>query len=197
MFVDGGQRGEHERRLFREHGQGEARDSSQVNLYGGAVELGKKPEGQQDEKCDFELGQCGDPVDDFCMYGVHREECRSQPGNAAITEEAAASSKDHHDHGGIQGDVEEVKAERDVAKDLPQEEVGESHQRAVVIGETGGADEGPHCGAEDLREVVPALHVGVLQDLLLVIVNEAVEEGVAVGQERQKYEDGDEDLVGW
>ena len=87
---------------------------------------------------------------------------------AALT---AANVKNHDDDGGVQSDVEEMKAEGHIAEKLPEQEERKGHQRAVIIGGSGGADKRPDGGSENLREILPAFDVGILQDLLLVVVD--------------------------
>ena len=74
-----------------------------------------------------------------------------------------------------------MEAVRPQAKDFIAEEIAQSHHRAVVIGDH-GAGERPDVGGKDLFEVPETPHVGVLDELVVVVMDEAVDQNVQIRQ---------------
>jgi hypothetical protein len=110
------------------------------------------------------------------------EEQRADPSDAPVAEKPASGIENEVNNQGVYENAEQMKAERKWAKDLPQNEKAERHEGTIVVGRTSLAYERPYRGSEDLRQVMPALYVRILKDLLIVVVHESVKQRVSIGQ---------------
>ena len=79
-----------------------------------------------------------------------------------------------------------MKAERDKPKGLVSDEIGEGHQRPIIVRGALRALEGPDGAAEDAAEVSKAVDIGIFENLLPVVVDESVRQSIQVGQSREQ-----------
>ena len=88
-----------------------------------------------------------------------------------------------------------METKRQLPKGLPENEKTERHKGAIVVGRSRLAHERPHGGPKDLWQVVPALYIGVLQDLLIIVIYESIEQCISVADQGYQNKQRDEDLV--
>ena len=117
------------------------------------------------------------------MDGVNGEQQCAEKTDAPISEETAANIEDQHNNCGVHDDAKKMKAKGNGAKKLPEKQEAEGHQRAIVVGGTGLADKGPYGSGENLREKVPAFYVGILENLLVVVVDEAIAQDIEIADQ--------------
>ena len=165
VFVANQQRRQ-EQRGFLGHHRGKVEgDDSQLRFPGQVRPADIEKKRQQKKQCGFQFGNAGNPIDRLGVDGVQRKQCRGDGSNRDAFEEFLAREINDHDDQGVQQNVEQVIAERQVAEGFPQQEIGERHQRTIVVGFASRTDEGPDRGVEDLRKVAPAFDVGIGEDL--------------------------------
>ncbi len=79
-----------------------------------------------------------------------------------------------------------MKTERQGAEELVGEQIGEGHERPIVVGYALGAFESPHGAAEDPAEVSKAVDIWIFENLGMIVIDEGVGERVEVGQRCQQ-----------
>ncbi len=193
MFEEGEERSEEEGWLLGKNGEEEAHGGEEAIANRGAA--GVEDEGNEAEQGGFQIRDGSDPIDGFCVDGMKSEEGGGEDRGGGVVEEGFGGVVEGDNDESVEENVEEVEAEGEAAEQLPQDEVGEGHERAVVVGGACIAHEGPDGGGEDLREIAPAFDVRIGEDLELVVVNEGVEQGVGVEGDAEDKEGGNGDGV--
>jgi hypothetical protein len=157
--------------------------------------FGKEREREKNEECGFEVRECSDPIDSFRVNGMNREEQRPDPGNAPVVEELARCFENEKDNQNVYENAEKVETEGERPEDLPENQKAERHDRAIVICRPSLANEGPYRGPKDLRQVMPALYVRILQDLLIIVIYESVDQRISIAKKGDENEQQNEQLV--
>src|ERR1700722_1945994 len=85
-----------------------------------------------------------------------------------------------------------MKTKGDRSEKVVTDDVGEAHQRAVIVGDALRALKAPNRAAENSAEIAKAMHVGVFEQLRTIVVNERVPERVEIRHpgEHQQSQDG-------
>jgi hypothetical protein len=79
-----------------------------------------------------------------------------------------------------------MEAEGQLAEDFVTEEICQGHQRPVIVADSLRTLKAPDVAAENPAEISKAVDIWIFQNLLAVVIDEAVGERIQVGQGRQQ-----------
>ncbi len=148
---------------------------------------------QQEKETQLQIRDRGNPSDRF---GVNRVQCEKAGGDErkkAIAEKAFGKNEEKQDDGDVQNQIHQMKPEGEPTKDFVTDEIGKTHQRPIIVAYALSALEGPDGAVEDLSDISEAVDIGVFENLVVIVVDEAVSERVDVRQRGQQdqYEEDD------
>src|SRR5260370_26351738 len=106
---------------------------------------------------------------------MNREEQRPDQGNAPVVEEPERCFENEKNNESVYENAEKVETEGERPEGLPENQKAERHERAIVGCGPGLANEGAYGGPKDLRQIMPALYVRILYDLLIIVIYESVD----------------------
>ena len=151
--------------------------------------------GEEEEDGALKFRKGGDPCDGFGVHGM-----KSKPEGGPESESGSAEGGDQkidkrYDEG-VQEDVDEVPAERVVAKEGVFRGIAEELQGAIVVAANivvfvGLTGEVPDFTGEDTAQVFALDNDGVFEDLEVVVGDEVVAEGGSVEGKGEEDEEGE------
>ena len=148
----------------------------------------------------MEFGKSGDPCDGFRVHGMKGKPERGPESESGSAEGRDEEIDERHDDG-VQKNVDEVPAERVVAKDGVFRRVAEELQGAIVVAANavvlvGVTGEVPDFSCEDTTQAFAFNNDGVLEDLEVVVGDEVVAEGGCVEGQGEEDEEGEMEEAG-
>jgi hypothetical protein len=118
------------------------------------------------------------------VHGEGREQCRGRRGDGFVaTAHPTRQEQDEDRDQGVQGDVDQVVAQRIRAADCVVDDEAELHERPVAARADGRL---PVVGGEDLGHASDRVDLRVLEHRRLVVEREAVSRAVRVEDQRQQ-----------
>jgi hypothetical protein len=156
--------------------------------------------GEEEKDGALEFGEGGDPSDWLRVHGM-KGKPEGGPESESGSAEGGDQKIDKRYDDGVQEDVDEVPAERTIAKEGVFRGITEKLQRTIVVAANtaafvGIASEVPDFSGKDPAEIFAFNNDGILEDLELVVGNEVVAEGGGVEGEGEEDEEGEMEEAG-
>ncbi len=146
----------------------------------------KQPEGEEIKEGEFEIGDARNPRDGLSVHGMKRKNRGGGKSHHVIAKQSSSDEKYKKNNDCVHHDAYDVVSERDRAEEFPADHITKRHQWAIVTQDSFCSLKGPYGGRKNLSHVPEAMHVWIFQDLLGVIVDEAVQKGIGIGCQGEK-----------
>ena len=120
------------------------------------------------------------------MNGVERKDARRHQRHGGGAKHPERDQKDEENHSHVRQKIGQVEPQRARPEKLVAEQISQRHHRAVIVGGAAEiAHERPHRGGEDFPQVMEVPKVGIHQDLVKIVVDKAVAQGVQIREKRK------------
>jgi hypothetical protein len=151
--------------------------------------------GEQEKDGALEFGEGGDPSDWLRVHGM-KGKPEGGPESESGSAEGSDEEIDKRYDDGVEKNVDEVPAERTIAKDGVFRGIAEKLQRTIVVAANtaafvGIAGEVPDFSGKDTAEIFAFNNDGILEDLEFVVGDEVVAEGGGAEGEGEEDKEGE------
>src|SRR5207302_7646835 len=147
----------------------------------------------KEEETQLEIRDPRNPGDGFGVNRVQGEKSAGDQREQAILEKMFGYDEEQQHDCYVQDQIHEMEAEGQRAEDFVADQVGESHQRPIVVADSLRALKTPDVAPENPAQILKVMDIRIFQNLLPVVIDEAVGERIEVGQGRHQdqYEEDD------